>query len=434
MRAYDIIYKKRNGDKLNKDEISFLINGIIKKTIPDYQLSAFLMAAFLSGLDSDETSILTECMMNSGRVMDLNGIDRFSVDKHSTGGVGDKISLIIAPAVAACGATVPMMSGRGLGHTGGTLDKLESIPGFNTQLSESKFKDMLSSIGVSMIGQTDKLAPADKKLYALRDVTATVDSIPLITASIMSKKLAEGSSAIVMDVKWGNGAFMKNIEDARELAQSLVSVGKEMNRKMAAFITDMNEPLGTMVGNTLEVREAIDCLKGEGPDDVMEISAALSAQMLYFADKADSYESGLELFNEAIDSGRALEKFTNIVRLQGGDESYIKNPEKFKKADDIVEVPAQDSGFIEKMDTSSIGIASILLGAGRESTEDIIDHSAGIEVIKKIGDKIEKGEPIARLHICKKSKTSEAAGLYLSSISISQKETKKLPLIAGKII
>jgi len=433
MRAYDIIKKKRDGGTLSEAEIQFFIQGISQNNIPDYQSAAFLMAAFIQKLDANETTYLTKAMMESGDILDLSDITPNTVDKHSTGGVGDKLSLILAPAAAACGAVIPMMSGRGLGHTGGTLDKLESIPGFNISLSEKELRTALKKVGVAIIGQTGSLAPADKKLYALRDVTATVESIPLITGSIMSKKFAAGPASIVMDVKWGSGAFMESLEQAAELADSLVAVGKVMNRRVSAFITDMNQPLGKMVGNSLEIMETVHCLQGKGPQDVMEISRALTGEMLTLCSIADTYEEGCILFDKVIKDGSAFTKFKEMVIHQGGDGESLTDFTKLPTAKNKIEIRALETGYIEAMDSIAIGTAGIMLGGGRERSEDEIDHSVGIEVLKKIGDHVESGKPIAILHTTSSSKTKDAESLYQKAITITDKKVQAPQLICRRI-
>lgn len=433
MRVYDIIYKKRNKEKLTREEINFVVDGISDDSIPDYQLAAFLMASFLQGLDAEETSWLTEAMMNSGDILDLSDISPVTVDKHSTGGVGDKISLILAPAVAAGGGIVPMMSGRGLGHTGGTLDKLEAIPGYRIGLSEAEFRDALRTVGAAIIGQTGRLAPADKKLYALRDVTATVDSISLITGSIMSKKFAAGPASIVMDVKWGSGAFMKTVQEARQLARTLTSVGKHMGRHVSAFITDMNQPLGVCVGNALETREAIACLQGEGPDDVNRITRALAGEMLHFAKAVPNFEAGCQLYDKVISNGSAFEKFREMVAFQGGDLSVIDNPEKLPAAPEKIEIKAAESGYISAMDSVKIGIAGIQLGGGREKSDDKLDYSVGFEVLAKIGSKVSAGDTIAVMHAGPGSRKEQALQTYLEAISCSSEPVTAPELIVEKI-
>lgn len=433
MRVYDCIQKKRDGGVLTAEEIEFIVAGVANDTIPDYQLSAFLMAAFIREMNPEETAHYTRAMMASGDVLDLSDISPVTVDKHSTGGVGDKISLVLAPAVAAAGAIVPMMSGRGLGHTGGTLDKLEAIPGYRIGLSVDEFRAALREVGVAIIGQTGRLAPADKKLYALRDVTATVDSIPLITGSIMSKKLAAGPASIVMDVKWGSGAFMRTIEDARALAASLTAVGRHMGRKVTSFITDMNQPLGRMVGNALETIEAVECLQGRGPADIMELTRVQAGEMLFMAGRAPSFEAGCALFDTVIADGSAFEKFVAMVENQGGDAGYLRDVSRFPAAAERIEVRAKQSGFVQAMDSVSIGIASIMLGGGRERSEDVIDHSVGIEVLKKCGDQVAEDEPIAILHASKQSKTQAALERYLAAVTIGPAAPAARPLVVERI-
>ncbi len=433
MRVYDCIQKKRDGSVLTAEEIEFIVAGVANDTIPDYQLSAFLMAAFIRGMNPEETAHYTRAMMASGDVLDLSDISPLTVDKHSTGGVGDKISLVLAPAVAAAGAIVPMMSGRGLGHTGGTLDKLEAIPGYRIGLSVDEFRAALREVGVAIIGQTGRLAPADKKLYALRDVTATVDSIPLITGSIMSKKLAAGPASIVMDVKWGSGAFMRTIEDARALAASLTAVGRHMGRKVTSFITDMNQPLGRMVGNALETIEAVECLQGRGPADIMELTRVQAGEMLFMAGRAPSFDEGCTLFDRVIADGSAFEKFVSMVENQGGDAGYLRDVSRFPAAAERIEVRAKQSGFIQAMDSVSIGIASIMLGGGRERSEDVIDHSVGIEVLKKCGDQVAGDEPIAILHASRQSKTQAALERYLAAVTIGPAAPAARPLVVERI-
>jgi len=433
MRIYEILMKKRNGEKLSDAEIEFLIRGISDGSLPDYQAAAFLMAVFIQGLDAEETTALTRAMMDSGDVLDLSDITADTVDKHSTGGVGDKLSLILAPAAAACGAVVPMMSGRGLGHTGGTLDKLDSIPGYTTDLTEKQLRQALKTVGVAIIGQTGCLAPADKKLYALRDVTATVDSIPLITGSIMSKKFAAGPAAIVMDVKWGSGAFMQTIEEAQALAESLVAVGKVMRRRVSAFITDMNQPLGRMVGNAMEVIETVDCLKGEGPADVMEVSRALTAEMLCLAGKAEDFEQGGRLFDTVIQNGAAFKKFKEMVANQGGDTAALDDTSKLPAAESSVDIAADQDGYITAMDTIGIGTASILLGGGREKSDDRLDYGVGIEVLKKTGDRVAAGDMIARLYYSSVSRKKEAVKKYRESVTIGSSSVDPPEMIVDRI-
>lgn len=393
-----LIRKKRDGKELTKDEIHYLIRSYTDDKIPDYQMSAFLMAAFLNGLQTEEAAALTESMLHSGIVVDLSDTPGVKVDKHSTGGVGDKLSLILAPIVAACGVPVPMISGRGLGHTGGTLDKLESIPGFTVDVTLERYKEILKKQNLVLVGQTEEIAPADKRLYAMRDVTATVESIPLIAGSIMSKKLAEGIDALVLDVKFGSGAFMKEHEDAQKLAETLVGIGEQFGKETIAYLTNMEQPLGNAVGNWLEVKESIECLNGTGPDDVMEITHLLAGTMIYLGKKAVSVEKGIEMSRKAIDDGSAMQKWVDIVEEQGGDSNVIKNPEIYPKASFIEEVKASDDGYVSEMDAFAMGMVSVELGAGRKAKEDDVDPQAGFILHKKIGDQISKGETFATLH------------------------------------
>lgn len=390
-----LIRKKREGQTLTDDEIEFLINQYTNGQLPDYQMSAFLMAAFLNELNEQEAAALTRSMLHSGKVLDLSDIPGKKVDKHSTGGVGDKLSLILAPIVASYGVPVPMISGRGLGHTGGTLDKLESIPGFTVDISLEKYRAILNEHCMVMAGQTKDIAPADKKLYALRDVTATVESIPLIAGSIMSKKLAEGIDALVLDVKFGSGAFMKQQEDALELAQTLVSIGEEFGKETIAYMTNMEQPLGYKIGNWLEVEECIDALQGRGPDDVMQITHQLAGTMICLGEKADSIEKGVEKSKEAIENGQAWGKWLQLTEAQGGDISYLKNPASYDYAAYQKEIKAPKDGYIYTMNAYKIGIASLELGAGRKAKEDDVDPAAGITLKKKTGDRVKKGETIA---------------------------------------
>ena len=398
MRAVDLILKKRNGEKLNKEEINFMVMGYTNGDIPDYQMSAFLMAVYFKGMDDEEASMLTDSMLHSGEILDLSSIKGIKVDKHSTGGVGDKTSLVVAPIVASLGIKVAKMSGRGLGHTGGTIDKLESIPGYNTSISIEDFKNQVNEIGIAIIGQTKNLAPADKKLYALRDVTATVESIPLIASSIMSKKLASGADSIVLDVKVGNGAFMKNLESARHLARLMVEIGKKANKKVIAILTNMDEPLGFAVGNNLEVIEAINTLNGNGPKDFTELCLIASAELIVSANLAKDIDEGIKLAKKQIENKKALNKFAELVKAQGGDESYIFNPDKFAKASNIVEVKASKSGYVVSINALEIGNAAMQLGAGRKSLDDKINHRVGVVLNKKVGDSVKKGDVLAYIH------------------------------------
>lgn len=432
MRMYDIILKKRNGNPLSKEEISFLVEGYTKGDIPDYQMSAFLMAVYFKKMDSKETAYLTENMTNSGDVIDLSEIKGVKVDKHSTGGVGDKTSLIICPVVASLGVPVAKMSGRGLGHTGGTVDKLESIPGYQTSLEKEEFFKIVNEIGISIIGQTGNIAPADKKLYALRDVTATVDNISLIASSIMSKKLASGSDAIVLDVKTGSGAFMKTTEEALELAKVMVDIGVHMGKKMSALVTNMNIPLGNAIGNSLEIKEVIDTLKGKGPDDLTYVCNHLAADMLHLATGEDIAKA-LTMVKDSIETGKAFNKFKEMVEAQGGDISYIDNTSKFKETDYIEKVIASEEGYISGIDTEKVGILSVTLGAGRTKKDEPIDHSAGIVLNKKVGEKIEKGDVLAHLYTNDEKALNNATGTFLNSININKKPIDEEKLIFARV-
>lgn len=398
MRMVDLIEKKRDGKTLTKDEIDFIINGYTDKEIPDYQMSALLMAIFYQDMTDEEISNLTLAMANSGEIIDLSSIEGIKVDKHSTGGVGDTTTLVLAPLVASVGVPVAKMSGRGLGFTGGTLDKFESIPGFRIELSDQEFIDIVNKSKVAVIGQSGNLAPADKLLYALRDVTGTVDSIPLIASSIMSKKIAAGADAIVLDVTTGEGAFMKNLDDAKRLAQTMVRIGKLAGRQTMAVISDMSEPLGEAIGNSLEIVEAIDTLKGEGPEDLTEMCYVLGSQMVVLAGKAETLDDARQLLKEALDSGKALEKFREMIEDQGGDSSVVDHPEKLLTARYQSELPAKTSGYVTKLVANEIGIAAMLLGAGRKTKEDAIDHAVGIKLHKKVGEKIEAGESLLTIY------------------------------------
>lgn len=398
MNTLDIITKKRNGEELSFDEIAFLVNGYTEGSIPDYQMSAFLMAVYFRGMNHDETVALTQIMRDSGDVIDLGPIDGIKVDKHSTGGVGDKTTLIVAPIAAACGVPIAKMSGRGLGFTGGTVDKLESIPGYRTSLDKDEFMRQVNETGIAVIGQTGHIAPADKKIYALRDVTATVENLSLITSSIMSKKLAAGSDAIVLDVKCGSGAFMKNEKDAGELASLMVEIGKANGKRTVAVITDMNQPLGNAVGNSLEVIEAIETLKGNGPDDITKLSIKLAAVMIYAGGKTGSIEEGEVKAADAIKNGAALAKLRNLIGAQGGCVNVIDDYSVMPSTSNHYNVYASSDGYIKSMDAMRIGVASQHTGAGRATKEDTIDLGAGIYLNKKTGDFVKKGDIIAQVH------------------------------------
>lgn len=428
MRMYDIIENKRNGKELTGEEIEFFVKGYTDGKIPDYQASAFCMAVYFKGMTEKETVILTKAMANSGDTVDLSMFGTLSADKHSTGGVGDKTSLIVAPIVSSLGGKVTKMSGRGLGHTGGTVDKLESIPGYKTTLSGDEFISQVEKVGMAIIGQSGNLTPADKKLYALRDVTATVDSIPLIVSSIMSKKIAAGSHNIVLDVKCGSGAFMKTIEDAEILASEMVKIGKGCGRNTAALITDMDRPLGSAIGNSLEVIEAVKVLCGELNNDLKEVCVALATELISLVFSVPQNEA-LSMVNDAIDSGKAFNKMKEWISAQGGDVSFIENTDKFPKAEYVYDVLADSDGYISSMDTEKIGLASVILGAGRENKEASIDFSAGIMLFKKTGDKIEKGDIIATLFTNNKSSLEYADKMYRSAVCVSSAKPKDKPLI-----
>lgn len=432
MRMYDLIIKKRNGEALSKEEISYIIKEYVSGNIPDYQMSAFLMAVYFKGMTKEETLAMTMEVAKSGDMVDLSSIEGVKVDKHSTGGVGDKTTLIIAPIVASYGVKVAKMSGRGLGHTGGTVDKLEAIPNFKTSLDQKEFFDIVNKIGVSVIGQSGNLAPADKKLYALRDVTATVDSIPLIAVSIMSKKLAAGNDCILLDVKTGSGAFMKTIESSIELAKEMVDIGANAGKNTLALITDMDIPLGKNIGNSLEVIEAIETLQGRGPSDLTEVCIQLAANMLYLADKGTNKECE-ELVRAAIADGRAYNKFIEMVEAQGGDSSVIKDISKFEKAKYTYDIKADLSGYISAMDTESLGISSVMLGAGRETKDSTIDYSAGIIIHKKYGDFIKENDIIATLYANDESLFEAASKRYTEAITISDKAPKNKALIYARV-
>ena len=432
MRMYDIISKKRNGETLNEEEIRFMVSGYVKGEIPDYQMSAMLMAIYFKGMDDQETAILTNEVAHSGDMVDLTPIEGVKVDKHSTGGVGDKTTLVVAPIVAACGVKVAKMSGRGLGHTGGTVDKMESIPGMKTTLTEEEFFKAVNTAGLSVIGQSGNLAPADKKLYALRDVTATVDSIPLIAASIMSKKLAAGSDCILLDVKTGSGAFMKTLENSVTLAEKMVAIGEHAGRKTMALITNMDIPLGSRIGNSLEVIEAVETLKGKGPKDLTEVCLQLATGMLYLAGKG-SMEACGALAEKAIEDGSALNRLIAMVEVQGGDSSVIKDTSLFKKAPFYKEVKAEKSGYITHMNTEQCGIASSLLGAGRITKDSMIDYTAGIALIKKVGDQVYQGESIAVLYASEEALFTASEKELLRAVTISADQPEEMPLIYARV-
>ncbi len=418
-RVIDLIRKKRDGGALSAAEIKYLVEGCTDGSIPDYQLAAWLMAVVLRGMTREETAALTHAMLHSGEVLDLSFLPAKKVDKHSTGGVGDKTSLVLAPLVAAGGLFVPMISGRGLGHTGGTLDKLESIPGFRVGLAVPEFHRVLKACGCSMIGQTEKVAPADRKLYALRDVTGTVESPYLICASIMSKKLAEGTDALVLDVKTGSGAFMKKEEDAVFLAELMVETGERMGKEMVALITDMNQPLGRMVGNALEVQECIEVLHGGGPADLRELCLDLAAWMLYLGGASKTVSQGKQLSEQLIASGKAFERFRQMVELQGGDISAIDDPTRLPGTDHRVDVPSLQSGYVTAILCEQVGTACVILGGGRERKEDSVDPAVGIVVHKKTGDKVSAGEPLCTIHCHSDAQAARAKTLLEESYQIA---------------
>jgi pyrimidine-nucleoside phosphorylase len=440
MNIAELIRKKREGGSLGEEEMRELVTRYVEDDLPDYQMSAFLMAVFFNGMTPEETLILTRLMLHSGKVVDLSSIPGFKVDKHSTGGVGDKVSLILAPLVASCGVPVPMISGRGLGHTGGTLDKLESIPGFRTDLSISEFINVIREIGCVMTGQTREIAPADKKMYALRDVTATVESIPLIAGSIMSKKLAEGIDALVLDIKTGRGAFMESYDRSLELARTLVDIGNGFGKETIGFITDMNQPLGTAIGNWLEVVESVECLRGSGAAgnidasaDLMEVTYVLSGAMVYLGKKARSIEEGIDRCRKAIEDGSAYAKFIDLVRAQGGDVESIENLERYPLSKFVLEIKSSEQGFIQAIDSYELGMAGIALGAGREKMGDSIDMKAGILLKKKAGDAVEPGEPIALLFTDRENAVSQARKRISDAFSISAARHSKPSLIKDMV-
>lgn len=427
MRMYDLISKKRDGGALSREEMAYLIEGYVKGDIPDYQMSAFLMAVYFQGMTKEETAVMTDLVAKSGDVVDLSSIEGIKVDKHSTGGVGDKTTLIVAPIAAACGVKVAKMSGRGLGHTGGTVDKLESIPGMRVSLEKEEFFDIVNRIGICVVGQSGNLTPADKKLYALRDVTATVESIPLIAVSIMGKKLAAGSDCILLDVKTGSGAFMNTLEDSYALAKEMVSIGESAGKNTVALITNMDIPLGNNIGNSLEVIEAVEVLQNKGPKDLTLVCTELAANMLYLANVGDM-ETCYAKVGEVLENGMALQKFIEMVEAQGGDIDVIKDVSKFEKAAIVKEVISPYDGYITFMDTKGCGIASCILGAGRETKEDEIDYTAGIVLKKKTGDKICKGDILAVLYGNKEDKMEPAEKEFLKALKVedTKPETEKL--------
>lgn len=429
MRAVDLIRKKRDSREHSRDEIDFLVAGYTRGDIPDYQMAAWLMAVWLRGMSRSELAALTEAMLYSGEVLNFSNLPGKKVDKHSTGGIGDKTSLILAPIVAAGGLIVPMISGRGLGHTGGTLDKLEAIPGFNVNLSLTQFRYVLQECGMGLIGQTKEIAPADKKIYSLRDATSTVENIGLICASIMSKKLAEGIDALVLDVKVGSGAFMKSEKEAVNLAQVMIDTGKRMGKKVIALITDMDQPLGRAAGHGNEVAECIEVLNGGGPPDLRELSVELSAWMFYLGERTKSVEEGRLLANRLITSGQAKEKFKQGIGLQGGDDRVVDEPQRLPASRSRLEVPSPSTGYICGTNCQQFGIALAILGGGREKQEDVIDHAVGLQFHKRIGDRVEKGESLATISYNADTRLAEAKALIAENYFVGQEPPGKPPLI-----
>jgi len=429
MRTVDLIQRKRDGEELAPEEIEFLVNGYTSGEIPDYQMSSFLMAVYFKGMTDREVSRLTECMLHSGDTVDLSDIPGVKVDKHSTGGVGDKTSFIVAPLAAAAGVVVPMMSGRALGHTGGTLDKLESIPGFRTDLSAAEFTQQLSELGLCFIGQTERLAPADRKLYALRDVTATVESIPLISSSIMSKKLAEGLDALVLDVKVGSGAFMKKQVDARRLAQTMVGIGRRMDKKVQALITDMSQPLGYAVGNALEIMEASQTLQNAGPADLTKLCLELAARMIHLGKKAATLDDARRIAEQNLVDGSAYKKFKQVVAAQGGNPQALDKFELLPNATGMREVNSPRAGYVSSIDAEDIGIASNMIGAGRDKKEDAIDPAVGIILEVKAGEKVDAGSVLCRLYFTKDERVEEAADMVEDAFRIASQKPDERELI-----
>lgn len=431
MRAVDLIRKKRDGHELSGEELGFLVKGYSEGSIPDYQMAAWAMAVYYQGMNGRETADLTMHMASSGDMIDLSSIHGIKVDKHSTGGVGDKTTIVLGPLVASAGVPVAKMSGRGLGHTGGTIDKLEAISGFSVELDQEQFFRQVNEIGIAVVGQSGNMTPADKKLYGLRDVTATVDSIPLIASSVMSKKIAAGADAIVLDVKTGSGAFMKTLEDSIRLAKAMVDIGTQVGRSTIAVISDMDQPLGYGIGNALEVKEAIATLRGEGPVDLAEVCLILASHMLILGGKAGSEEEARSLLQAKLDSGEALESLKQMVRAQGGDTKQIDQPELLPQAELEIEVKAEKAGYVESIQAEEIGIAAMLLGAGRETKESVIDLAAGLVLRKKIGDSVEEGEVLAVLHLNRshENQLEEAKSKILEAYGITESKVPKRPLV-----
>ena len=433
MRMYDVIAKKRDGGTLNREEMAFAVNGFVTGQVPDYQMSALLMAIYLKGMTGEETAQLTDLMAHSGKMADLSSIQGVKVDKHSTGGVGDKTTLVVAPVVAACGVKVAKMSGRGLGHTGGTADKLESIPGMRIDLSPEEFTAQINKIGCAMIGQTGELCPADKKLYALRDVTGTVESVPLIASSIMSKKIASGAERILLDVKTGSGAFMKTTEDAIALAKEMVEIAKLSGRRAAALITDMDRPLGHAVGNTLEVLEVLETLHGRGPEDLTEECLELAANMIWLGEQAESLEHARKKAKTALETGKAFEKFCEMAEAQGADVRYLREPERFALSPVRKDVCAPRSGYVVHINAEQVGMASVRLGAGREKADDMLDYGAGIVLKKTVGDAVQKGEVIAELYGASAEKCRDAESVLHGAFRYGNEKTEECSLVLARV-
>ncbi|GKU82068.1 pyrimidine-nucleoside phosphorylase [Niallia sp. NCCP-28] len=432
MRMVDLIEKKRNGQILNKEEIDFIITAYTNGDLPDYQMSAFAMAIYFQGMTQKERVHLTEAMVNSGDQIDLSKIEGIKVDKHSTGGVGDTTTLVLGPLVASLGVAVAKMSGRGLGHTGGTIDKLEAVPGFHVEITNEEFIRLVNTNKIAVIGQSGDLTPADKKLYALRDVTATVDSIPLIASSIMSKKIAAGADAICLDVKTGNGAFMKKLEDAEELAKAMVEIGKGVGRNTKAIISDMSQPLGFAVGNALEIKEAIDTLNGKGPKDLTELCLTLGSHMVVLAEKAETLEEARNMLEEVIENGKALETFKIFLAAQGGDASVVDDPSKLPDAAHKIQVLAKEDGYISEIIAENIGVAAMKLGAGRETKDSIIDLAVGIMLNKKVGDEVKKGDALATIH-SNREDVQEVIGMVYDSYKTVAEKVKAPTLVYKEI-
>ena len=433
MRMYDLIMKKRNGESLSREEIEFMISEYTAGSIPDYQMSAMMMAIYFRKMTPEETADLTMAMAKSGDILDLSDMEGVKVDKHSTGGVGDKTSIALTPMVAACGVKIAKMSGRGLGHTGGTIDKLESFPGFSTSITSEHFREQVNRIGISIMGQTLDIAPADKKLYALRDVTATVDDMSLIASSIMSKKLASGADAIVLDVKTGSGAFMKNEEDAKALANEMVSLGKHAGKKTIAIVSDMDQPLGRAIGNALEVKEAIETLQGKGPEDFVELCMTLGAQMLIAGGCAENAGQAEDMLKSVIADGSALDKLAEFVKAQGGDAAAVYDTSLLPQASIVEEILSEKEGYIEKIICDEIGICSLILGGGRETKISEIDLSVGLVLHKKVGDYVKKGESLATIHANDKEKLETAKERFLKAYSYTGQPIERSSLIKGII-